>query len=97
MPSLCMNFNTTIPLLIQVDEVTVYLTNDSNGAVFPDDAGNFSNLRLASHYEVHGEPLRPAVPAPPQATATTTSNQFAFATQGASSGYRRPATKTLAR
>jgi len=45
--------------VLQIDGNGMYLTDDHNTAVFPDDSGDFVSYQLASssHYEVHGSAL----------------------------------------
>jgi len=76
---------------LQVEGGGLYLTDDRNTAVFPDNHGLFATYDLVTggHYEVHGGGSLP--PAEPQATPP----QFQFAQRPVASAastpsFRRP-------
>ena len=68
----------------QIHEETLFLNDDSNTAVFPEEDGHFTSIHLnvGGHYEVNGE-TKSAAPASSPGTSqhqqNTTPHRFAFA------------------
>jgi len=64
----------------QVIQETVYLSDDSNTAVFPQENGVFDIEPVAGrHYQVNGDS---STPQPPAATYTATAQQTTSTPQG---------------
>lgn len=70
---------------MQVSSESLYLTDDSNRVLFPDENGVFAvnQLSMANHYEVHGDAMgdvarTPSTSSEPH-TSSASSPVFAFA------------------
>ncbi|KAK5870864.1 hypothetical protein PBY51_003774 [Eleginops maclovinus] len=63
-----------IAVIFQVQKDTIYLTDDHNIAIFPEENGHFISVDLVDrgHYEVHGDASASAAAAPPPPPATAT-------------------------
>ncbi|KAK5859360.1 hypothetical protein PBY51_020922 [Eleginops maclovinus] len=87
-----------IAVIFQVQKDTIYLTDDHNIAIFPEENGHFISVDLVDrgHYEVHGDASASAAaappPPPPPATATA-----AAADQRPRFAFQRPVASAVAR
>ena len=73
--------NLDLAIVFKVSSQTLYLTDDSNIAIFPAQSGYFSTLDLTTrgHYEVHGDEVEKGVLTPGTPLSTPTASQrFSF-------------------
>ncbi|KAK5870632.1 hypothetical protein PBY51_003563 [Eleginops maclovinus] len=85
-----------IAVIFQVQKDTIYLTDDHNIAIFPEENGHFISVDLVDrgHYEVHGDASASAAAAPPPPPATATA---AAADQRPRFAFQRPVASAVAR
>ncbi|XP_072564944.1 uncharacterized protein [Paramormyrops kingsleyae] len=74
--------------IFQVSAQSLYLTEESNTAIFPLSTGIFStfNLTPRAHYEVHGDGANVDASTPPQFTGAGTTQRFSFSRPSAALG-----------
>lgn len=73
--------NLDLAIVFKVSSQTLYLTDDSNIAIFPAQSGYFSALDFTArgHYEVHGDEVEKGVLTPGTPLSTPTASQrFSF-------------------
>ncbi|XP_070409094.1 uncharacterized protein [Nothobranchius furzeri] len=81
-----------ISRIFQVHCTSLYITDDSNVAIFPGNDGRFSTLDLLvrGHYEVHGEGMEESSSVPASYNPTRFSFHRPQSTAGASTSSARP-------
>lgn len=69
--------NLDLAIVFKVSSQTLYLTDDSNIAIFPAQSGYFSALDFTArgHYEVHGDEVEKGVLTPGTPLSTPTASQ----------------------
>jgi len=106
-------FKSGMPIncFMQVSSDSVYLTDDTNHAIFPNDRGDFTTYQLCigGHYQVHGDggavddsmTSGRSIPSLPVTTTPVSAfNPFAFAQRplsGTSTMVKKTAAKTFQR
>lgn len=70
----------TLLLFFKVSSQTLYLTDDSNIAIFPAQSGYFSTLDLTArgHYEIHGDELDKGIVSSGSPSTQAVAQRFSF-------------------